>query len=71
MVILISEDVKENTIMTKDLIDGFIIFLSLIIPLIGVFIFGLIDRFVDIKRKRIYIALVVLVASLVLQNFWE
>ncbi len=57
--------------MTKDLVDGFIIFLSLIIPLIGVFIFGLTDRFVDMKRKKIYIALVVLVASLVLQNFWE
>ncbi len=57
--------------MTKDIVDGIIIFLSLIIPLIGVFIFCLTDRFINKKRKKIYIILVILVVSLIFQNYIE
>ncbi len=55
--------------MTHDIITGILLFLSLIIPLIGVLIFCFLDRFVDKKRKYIYILLVLLVISLVFQNF--
>ena len=55
--------------MTKDMITGILLFISLIIPLIGVFIFCFFDRFVDKKRKLIYILLVLIVISLVLQNY--
>ncbi len=57
--------------MTKDTVDGILLLLSLIIPLIGVFIFCFLDRFVDKKRKAIYILLVFLVISQVVQNYLE
>ena len=57
--------------MIKDIVNGIIIFLSLIIPMLGVFLFCLLDRFVDKKRKNIYILLVVCVISLIFQNFIE
>ena len=57
--------------MTADVVNGIIIFLSLIIPLAGVFFFSLTDRFVDKKRKMIYLALVLLVVLLIFQNFTE
>ena len=57
--------------MTADMVNGIIIFLSLVIPLVGVFIFDITDRFVDKKRKGIYIALVILVVTLIFQNFIE
>ena len=57
--------------MIKDIVNGIIIFLSLIIPMLGVFLFCLLDRFVDKKRKKIYILLVVCVISLIFQNFIE
>ena len=55
--------------MTKDMISGILLFLSLVVPLIGVLIFCIFDRFVDKKRKAIYILLVLLVISLVFQNY--
>ena len=57
--------------MTADTFNGIILFLSLIIPLVGVFIFGITDRFVDKRRKGIYITLVILVVTLIIQNFVE
>ena len=57
--------------MTKDIIDGTLLFMALVIPLLGVFFFCLTDRFVDIKRKRIYIASVLFVISLIFQNYIE
>ena len=57
--------------MTKDYIDGILLFLSLIIPLIGVFFFCLLDRFVDKRRKLFYIILVILVISQLFQNYIE
>ena len=57
--------------MTKDMIDGILLFIALIVPLMGVFIFCLIDRFIDKSRKLYYILLVILVTSLVIQNFIE
>ncbi len=57
--------------MTKPIIEGIIIFLSLIIPLLGVFLFSVTDRFVNKKRKKIYIALVLTVISLIFQNYIE
>lgn len=57
--------------MTSDIINGILIFLSLFIPLVGVFIFSLTDRFVDKRRKIMYIALVLLVISLIFQNYIE
>lgn len=57
--------------MTKDIIDGILLFLALIIPLIGVFIFCFSDKFVDKRRKSIYMLLVILVVSLVFQNYIE
>lgn len=55
----------------KDYIDGTLIFLSLSIPLIGIFIFCFLDRFVDKTRKKIFMVLVVLVAIQIIQNFVE
>ena len=57
--------------MTKPIIEGIIIFLSLIIPLLGVFLFSVTDRFVNKKRRKIYIALVLTVISLIFQNYIE
>ena len=57
--------------MTKDVLDGIIIFLSLVIPLLGVFVFCFLDRFVDKKRKWTFMLLVVLVMSLIFQNYIE
>ncbi|MBR6071954.1 MAG: histidine kinase [Acholeplasmatales bacterium] len=57
--------------MTRDIVDGILLFLSLVIPLIGVFIFCFLDRFVDKKRKNIFMLLVILVISHVLQNYIE
>ena len=57
--------------MTKDVINGILIFLSLVIPLMGVFFFCLSDRFVDKRRKKIYIILVLLVITLIFQNYLE
>ena len=57
--------------MSKDVVDGILVFLSLVIPLMGVFFFCLTDRFVDKKRKRIYIGLVLLVLLLIFQNYLE
>ncbi len=58
-------------LMTKNIIDGILLFMALTIPLLGVFFFSLTDKFVDIKRKRIYISLVLFVISLILQNYIE
>ena len=57
--------------MTKDIIDGILIFISLVLPLLGVFFFSVNDRFVDKKRKKIYIILVLAVFSLIMQNYLE
>ena len=57
--------------MTQDVVNGIIIFLSLIIPLAGVFTLCITDRFVDLKRKRIYIILVLFVVALIFQNYIE
>ena len=57
--------------MSEDVINGIIIFLSLVIPLAGVFFFCLTDRFVDKKRKKIYMLLVILVITLIFQNYIE
>ena len=57
--------------MSEDVINGIIIFLSLVIPLAGVFFFCLTDRFVDKKRKKIYMLLVILVITLIFQNYVE
>ena len=57
--------------MTKDMIDGILLFLSLFVPLVGVFIFCFLDRFVDKKRKIFYISLVLLVMSQIVQNYLE
>ena len=57
--------------MTNDIVNGILIFLSLIIPLAGVFFFCLTDRFVDKRRKEIYIVLVLFVVSLIFQNYIE
>ena len=57
--------------MIKDIVNGIIIFLSLIIPMLGVFLFCLLDRFVDKKRKNIYILLIFFVIYLIFQNFIE
>lgn len=57
--------------MTKDIVNGIIIFLALVIPLAGVFIMCLTDRFVDKRRKRIYISSVLLVLVLIFQNYSE
>ena len=57
--------------MTRNNIDGILLFLSLVIPLLGVFLFCLLDRFVDKKRKKIYMILVILVISQIIQNFVE
>lgn len=57
--------------MTKDVIDGILLFISLVVPLVGVFFFAVNDRFVDKKRKKIYIILTAAVASLILQNYLE
>lgn len=54
-----------------DKINGTLIFASLILPLIGVLFFALADKFVDKTRKKIYIILVILVASLIFQNYIE
>jgi len=43
----------------------------LIIPLLGVFLFSVTDRFVNKKRRKIYIALVLTVISLIFQNYIE
>ncbi len=57
--------------MTNDIVNGIIIFLSLIMLLAGVFVFGVTDGFVDKRRKKIYIALVILVIALIFQNYCE
>jgi hypothetical protein len=57
--------------MTSDSVNAIIIFLALYIPLLGVFFFCLSDKFVGMTRKRIFIVLVLMVASLVAQNFIE
>ena len=57
--------------MTKDIIDGLLLFLALTIPLVCAFIFCFLDRFVDKKRKIIYMVLVVLVITLIMQNYTE
>ena len=57
--------------MTPDVINGVLLFLALFSPLIGVFIFSITDRFVDTKRKIMYIVLVLLVISLIFQNYTE
>ena len=62
---------KKWNKMTKPIVEGIIIFLSLIIPLLGVFLFSVTDRFVNKKRKKIYIALVLTVISLIFQNYIE
>ncbi len=54
-----------------DKIYGILLFLSLIIPLLGVFFFSLTDKFINKKRKKIYMILVALVVSLIVQNYVE
>jgi len=57
--------------MTSDSVNAITIFLALYIPLLGVFFFCLSDKFVGMKRKKIFIVLILIVASLVAQNFIE
>lgn len=57
--------------MEQDIVNGILIFLSLVIPLMGVFLFCLTDRFVDKKRRKIYITLVIFVLTLIIQNYIE
>lgn len=57
--------------MTKDIVNGILLFIALVLPLLGVFVFGITDVFVDKRRKRFFAILAILVFTLIIQNFSE